>query len=149
MSLSRVHIRQLIGLAGIGGVVCGSIALYLQRRADNHFRNHPLIKKSKELLESNSQALDILGRPVKYPGGVSFNIETIKTNETGSSSRVLHLKIPYLASNSEGHLKVEALSDPLMNDWVICSLKAQVETSRKGEETPIKSLVIYKIKSIR
>ena len=122
-------------------MIFGSIALYLQGRANDDFNKHPLVIQAKNLLESNSKALDILGKPVKYPGGVACRIET-----NDDKSRVLHMNIPFWANNVEGHLKVNAFTDPSVDHWVIYSLRAQLERSSKGKEMAVDSLLIYKIK---
>lgn len=144
MALSKVHIKQLAGITGITGVICGSIALYIQGRADDGFNKHPLVTEAKNLLERNDKALDLIGRPVKYPGGVACRIET-----NHDKSRTLHMTIPFWAANVEGHLKLDAFTDPTINDWSLYSLKAQIDRSTKGQQIPVNSLLIYKLKNQR
>lgn len=143
MVLSKLPIKTLVAITGLTGVFLGSAALYVQRKADKHFNQLPLVNRSKDLLLRNVKAVELIGPPIKFPGQIGCTMEV----DEGSKLKIMKMQIPFFGSNLEGHLDVTALIDPIIENWELHTLKAEITTVAKTQDKlPSRIFLIYQVK---
>lgn len=138
--LNKVQLKTLVVCATVGGFVSSSVLLWLQRKTDKECDKHPLVIRSKNLLNRNLKAVELIGPPIIYPGQIGYKIIT----DEETKINIMYMKIPFMGSQLEGYLNVEAIVDPIIKNWEVYTLKAEITTSLRGIELPSRTFLIYR-----
>lgn len=114
--LTKVHLWTLVGFAGIGGICAAGMGRLFVHKLQRQVTDQPFYSKSLDVFFRNSQAIELIGRPVKTKRIDFSDDSNIFTNNH------VTFKIPVVGKKMSGQLLVDSsrISD---TDWELNFVK--------------------------
>lgn len=128
--LDALQFKTLIGFAAFGGVLWGGAGLLFYNHTSKKLYRQPYYRDSIDLLHRNTQAIELLGKPIKI-GWIDFGDDDVILEP-----RRVKLKIPLEGKNMSAYMISESIRDDRLTNgiWRVESIRLEPYDDYRGPD---------------